>query len=1144
MSGMQVSTFHGVKIYNLSSGKTLPQWLSEKKRRSLSKDVDYRRRIELLQDFDFPTASQKACVSKDGEYVIVAGTYPPQIKVFDVADLSMKFERHLDCEAVDFMTLADGYEKLAFLLADRTLAFHAGYGKHHAVRIPRFGRSLAYQKETCDMLVGCGEGEIHRFNLDQGRFRTPITLSSSKSSQGNPAAGINKIELCAAHQLLAAGTDDGFVHLWDSRQGQSGGGRAVASLDLRGSVGAAAVNAAEATLGGFQVSSVAFDTDGLTMGVGTSSAHCLTFDLRSSRPTFIKEHQYGLPITGVKFHQGTERRVLSSDLKTVKIWNRDDGAVLTNVETPADINDVCVAHDARGDSGLLLMATEQSRVLSYYVPALGPAPRWCSFLDVLTEELEEEQEASVYEDYKFVTTAEVEELGVSNLVGTPLLRGYMHGYFMDMKLYTRLKAVSEPFAYEEYRKKKVKEKMDEKAKSRISMRANLPKVNRAMAERLLDKAASGDKKRRKGKKPLDGGDEAGAEAAGASSGSVSSSNPLGDDRFGAMFESAAFEVDPESEEYARAHPTSLIANKMRQKTEDEAESEDEAIEDRFTAIKTTKGTARRRPLPGSDSDPDTASSSDGGFSSDEEELGRGGSDSDGPFAVRGSGGGSKQKGKSAPPKKKRGRDGKAVGGRAAPGFYELNDEEDAATAAVGLGSARDKQAQAQRRRERAVPLQERISEAERNEGAIVDDRVIRTNAGVVREFSYAPAAGSGRGRGKGRKAGRGEEEAERGGGARGGGKGPTLGKRLGGAAATGGTTAATVRGDHVDGGVRVEAGAGRGGARELNMAGFEKGSRDGREWRTCRAYREDKLARHKTKNQMGYDEHLRQTSPTPGAKWELAMTDDQDAEWLGLHNFDHRYEHGSEEADRRVKKLGYCRVHMPSIPRTGSTWFRAMFETATSQPSFAMWKEGGTFKQRYRAFSSDDPCGASLDHMEGNLHSTRKFPCRDVRPPNATSPILYKSHTPFFPSYNKPSLMPEETCMLVLLVRNPIDNHDAWQRYMFHQSILLREYLPIWQGHLSHWVASAGDIPIYVFRYEDMLLRAEEVLRRILQTLPGGWNWSEDSIAKAMRLFGPQRAFKDKCGAGIERLSVAEVEMVRKHYGSYMEHLGYRFVKK
>ena len=40
----------------------------------------------------------------------------------------------------------------------------------------------------------------------------------------------------------------------------------------------------------------------------------------------------------------------------------------------------------------------------------------------------------------------------------------------------RLKAVSEPFAYEEYRKKKVKDKMDEKRKSRISIRTNLPKV--------------------------------------------------------------------------------------------------------------------------------------------------------------------------------------------------------------------------------------------------------------------------------------------------------------------------------------------------------------------------------------------------------------------------------------------------------------------------------------------------------------------------------------------------------------------------------------------------------------------------------------------------------------------------------------------
>ena len=40
-------------------------------------------------------------------------------------------------------------------------------------------------------------------------------------------------------------------------------------------------------------------------------------------------------------------------------------------------------------SGLLFVAAEQPKVLAFFVPALGPAPKWCSFLDNLTEELEE-----------------------------------------------------------------------------------------------------------------------------------------------------------------------------------------------------------------------------------------------------------------------------------------------------------------------------------------------------------------------------------------------------------------------------------------------------------------------------------------------------------------------------------------------------------------------------------------------------------------------------------------------------------------------------------------------------------------------------------------------------------------------------------
>ncbi len=36
---MQVSRTNDVKIYNLSAGKTLPEWISERKRRQLVKQV-------------------------------------------------------------------------------------------------------------------------------------------------------------------------------------------------------------------------------------------------------------------------------------------------------------------------------------------------------------------------------------------------------------------------------------------------------------------------------------------------------------------------------------------------------------------------------------------------------------------------------------------------------------------------------------------------------------------------------------------------------------------------------------------------------------------------------------------------------------------------------------------------------------------------------------------------------------------------------------------------------------------------------------------------------------------------------------------------------------------------------------------------
>lgn len=44
---------------------------------------------------------------------------------------------------------------------------------------------------------------------------------------------------------------------------------------------------------------------------------------------------------------------------------------------------------------------------AYFIPALGPAPKWSSFLESMTEELEERTAPAVYDDYRFITRAEL-----------------------------------------------------------------------------------------------------------------------------------------------------------------------------------------------------------------------------------------------------------------------------------------------------------------------------------------------------------------------------------------------------------------------------------------------------------------------------------------------------------------------------------------------------------------------------------------------------------------------------------------------------------------------------------------------------------------------------------------------------------------
>ncbi len=68
-----------MQVYSVSSTKSLPQWLSEGTRKSLRKNEEFQRRVELLQDFEFPTACGRIKATPDGQYLFASGLHPPQV---------------------------------------------------------------------------------------------------------------------------------------------------------------------------------------------------------------------------------------------------------------------------------------------------------------------------------------------------------------------------------------------------------------------------------------------------------------------------------------------------------------------------------------------------------------------------------------------------------------------------------------------------------------------------------------------------------------------------------------------------------------------------------------------------------------------------------------------------------------------------------------------------------------------------------------------------------------------------------------------------------------------------------------------------------------------------------------------------------
>lgn len=608
---MKISNHSAVPVYTISGSSTarpLPEWLARKRKRSLKTDHEYASRIELLQDFEFEEASQCIRVSEDGQWVMSTGasrperplethgtelhnadvdvmhigTYKPQIHTHYLPHLSLSFTRHTNSLNTSFLLLSSDYSKSLHLQADRSLEFHTPQGCHYTTRLPRYGRDLKYDKRSAEALipsVGVNEnglGEVFRLNLEVGKYMRgfevdvggdDFTSSGAGALQGGIGTGsVNAAAVAeGSHNLLAFGTSLGTVEFWDSRsRTRIGTLPALPQTDMID--------------GKQEITAIEFDQSGINIATGSSTGLIHLYDLRSPKPTLKKDQGYGYPIQDLIFlisssstrAQTAEPKIMSADKRIIKIWDARNGTPWTSVEPAVDIN--CVTWCK--DSGMLLTANEGRQQHAFFIPQLGQAPKWCSFLDNLVEEMAEDpndpnaftsqRAGDIYDNYKFLTMQQLQVLNLSHLVGTTsLLRPYMHGYFVAQRLYEEAKLIADPFVWEERRNKLVKEKIDAERESRIRGNKKIvAKVNRRLAEKIMDRADK--RERRRAHKVLDHHDEKVSEdrdtkviddIPNASKNSDGRGDLLADPRFAKLFQDEDFAIDETSREFQSLNPS-------------------------------------------------------------------------------------------------------------------------------------------------------------------------------------------------------------------------------------------------------------------------------------------------------------------------------------------------------------------------------------------------------------------------------------------------------------------------------------------------------------------------------------------------------------------------------------------------------------
>mmetsp|Transcript_20801 Transcript_20801/g.32590 ORF Transcript_20801/g.32590 Transcript_20801/m.32590 type:complete len:347 (-) Transcript_20801:1326-2366(-) len=304
----------------------------------------------LVPGMDFNCMPEKIEESLDRNFLWLSGIYPPTIKCFDVQNFSLKLERRISSQIIDFKILSQDWKKLVILKKDNNIEFHTKNGCHYQLKIPGNCVNLNYNRFSSSIHVPVNPLGVIKINLEKGKSYNPqFKLAESK---------IVCSDLISSQNAISLGFLDGVVKIFDLRTKNGLIGK-LKKLD-----------SCENT--DYSISFLNHDlSNPMLLHIGYNNGKILSIDMRNFHLLSKKSISKNDPVAKICTFPKSSN-ILAASGEFLVAWDRDSNKNISVLKGRKNIIEICKLKN----TGMILLCDGNKFVKFKYFNELGPLPNW------------------------------------------------------------------------------------------------------------------------------------------------------------------------------------------------------------------------------------------------------------------------------------------------------------------------------------------------------------------------------------------------------------------------------------------------------------------------------------------------------------------------------------------------------------------------------------------------------------------------------------------------------------------------------------------------------------------------------------------------------------------------------------------------